>query len=204
MRYFMLSRDPRYVEAYKELRAAASARIRFFQEKARALGFDEIGAEVFGFPGNFFKRVGDNDLQRGPAIDGFKGGKRVNTEQGAFFHYTLHGRNARATELMKAFQGAPDVPEEMKGRLYAIRRDISTAFCLRFGLPTNVWTGNAIAFGSVHLLSEELVACNLPYRDDNSKEAAPPVFPAGFEEVTERAFIAAIDAHNRALEGAAV
>lgn len=201
MRYFMRSTDPRYVEAFKVLRAEAGARIRFFQEKAREWGFDEISAEEFGGPTSFFKRVSEGDkASRGPAVEGFKGGERMLDEKGYFFRYSLHGRNKRATELVRQLRDAPPVPAELNDGKSHFRRNIASVFCARFSLPNNVWTGNSLGFALVHLLVDDVLVCSLPYREDDTKEAAPAVFPTGFEEITERVWAADIDRHNKSVK----
>ncbi|MCY1382783.1 hypothetical protein D9M69_708400 [compost metagenome] len=94
---------------------------------------------------------------------------------------------------------APPLPAELQGEVTHFRRCIATAFCIRFGLPNSVFTGNTVGFALVYLLQGDLLVCNLPYRDDNSKEAAPAVFPIGFEEITERAWHTEVDRHNAAI-----
>lgn len=202
MRYFMRTTEPEYVEAFKALRATASERYKFFKQKIQEWGFDEIACSDFGFPTSFYKRCsGSLADPRGPAIDGFKGGERV-IEQDTYFYRYQFRRSKKATELQKQFDGAPAMPPELTGDNYYRRPNIASAFCVRFGLPNNVFHGDRIGFALVHLLSGEVLVCSLPCREDDSKEAAPAVFPQGFMEITERAWAAEIDRHNKSVSEA--
>jgi hypothetical protein len=203
MRYFMKSTSPFYIAAFKEIRAMASERHRFYKAKAAEWGFDEIACTDFRSPAYFFKRADDPTAHIGPTIEGFKGGQSVKDPKGTYFRYSFHGRNKRASELMKQLKDAPALPPELQGDNHWRRKDISAVFCARFGLPDGVFQSNHISFGVIYLLNDDLLACSLPYRNDTSKEAAPAVFPEGFEEITERALHAEIDRHNQAIEVAA-
>lgn len=200
MRYYMKTMAPLYVEAFKEIRDQASARHRFFKQIAQSWGFDEIGMQDFGYPSTFYKRcTAEDKQQRGPEIEGFNGGERHHQDGATYFKYTFR-RSKHATELRKQYVGAPELPAELQGE--HIRSDMSSAFCQRFQLPNNVFTGNSIGYALVHLLQGGILVCNLPCRDDDSIESAPAVFPDGFEEITERAWRAEIDHHNRSIKEA--
>lgn len=198
MRYYMKTTAPLYVEAFKEILDQASARHRFFKQIAQGWGFDEIGMQEFSYPTTFYKRcAAEEKQQRGPEIEGFKGGERHHQDGATYFKYTFR-RSKHATELRKQYAGAPELPAELQGEHF--RSDMATAFCQRFQLPNHVFTGNSIGFALVHLLQGDILVCNLPYRDDNTIEAAPAVIPEGFEEITERAWHAEIDRHNKAVQ----
>ncbi|AXH75201.1 MAG: hypothetical protein [Caudoviricetes sp.] len=204
MRYYMTSTDPRYVETLKAITAEAGDRHLFFKQKITAIGFDEMGMHAFGVPVFFYKLCpeGEHAARKGPAIEGFKGGERVYDNGGYYFKYTVRGRGKKFYDELCA--GAPALPGELKGAGSYRRPDISTVFASRFGLPDGVFNERSIQFASVFLLHDKtMVACSIPYRDDESKEAAPAVIPEGFTEVTERALQAEIKKHNDAVQGAA-
>lgn len=200
MRYYIITTDQRYVDAMKELRAMASERYKFFRSKLASIGFDEMGTHEFGVPQFFYKLCEDQSGQerKGPAVAGFKGGDRVYDNGKYYFKYTVRGRGKAFYDQL--VDGAPALPQEMKTGEFYRRPDIDTVFCARFGLPDGVFNERAILFGSVFLLhGGTMVACSLPFREDDSKEAAPAVIPEGFTEVTERALQAEIKKHNDAL-----
>ncbi|BCP56233.1 hypothetical protein K32_48500 [Kaistia sp. 32K] len=200
MRYYIKTTDPRYVEMLKELTALAGERYAFFKARAVELGFDEIGMHELGVPVFFFKQCADGATapRKGPKIAGFKGGDRVYDGGKYHFKYSVSGRGKAFYDAFVA--GAPTAPEELtKGNFY--RPSISTVFCLRLGLPDGVFDERSIQFGTVFLLHDKtMVACSLPFRDDDSKEAAPVVIPDGFEEITERALVEEIKKHNESIK----
>lgn len=200
MRYYITTSDTRYVDALRELKAMAGARYRFFKAKIEALSFDELGMHEFGVPCFFYKLCEDqfNPERKGPAVDGFKGGDRVYENGKYYFKYAVRGRGKAFYEQLT--DGAPAVPEELTKVDFYRKPDINTVFCMRLGLPDGVFNERAILFGQVFLLhNDTMVACSLPFRDDDSKESAPVVIPDGFTEVTERALQAEIKKHNEAL-----
>lgn len=197
MRYFLKTKDPLYVDAWKALTEVRDARYYFFKEKVESWGFHAFGMEDFCIPHAFFilRKEGDKSY-RGPAIEGFKGGKLSFQKDGAYFHYTLHGRNRRATELRKQLEGAPPAPAELNGNHF--RRDREAAFCARFGLPNAVFDGGRINFALIYLLHDGTLVCSLPF-STGGRDPAPAVIPEGTEEITERAFRELIDQHNAAV-----
>lgn len=202
-RYYMKSTDSNYVEAFKELRAMATARFHYLHAKAKSLGFDEIAVHDFGADVSFYKkREGISPARKGDTIEGFKGGELTYEKKGSFYRYQLRQNNKTASAIRKDIAaGMPERPVELNGDLYWRRPTISAVFCARYGLPDGIYDGShSIGYGQVYLLQDSIIACSLPYRDDGSKDAAPAVFPEGFEEITERALVAEIDAHNKALE----
>lgn len=202
MRYYLKSTDPLHVATFQAIKEMATARFRFFISLAKDWGFDEIGMHEFGEPHFFCKLAGEDSGCKGPAIEGFKGGEAIHHEGKRYFQYTFHGRNKRATELRKLFQGAPPLPPELQGEQYNFgRRNVDTVFAKRLGLPDGVWEGNRISFALCHLLTGGVLVCSLPFNTSTDKEATPAVFPEGFEEITERAWVAEIDKHNAAVEG---
>lgn len=200
MRYYITTTDTRHVDTLRELKAMAGARYRFFKAKIEAMGFDELGMHEFGVPRFFYKLCDDqiNPPYKGPAVPAFKGGDRVHEGGKYYFKYTVRGTGKAFYDQL--VDGAPAVPEELtKGDFYR-KPDINTAFCMRLGLPDGVFNERAILYGQVFLLhNDTMVACSLPFRDDDSKEAAPAVIPDGFIEITERALHAEIKKHNEAL-----
>lgn len=201
MRYYLKSKDPSHIAAFKALKEMADSRYRFFIALARGWGFDEIGMHQFGEPHFFCKLAGDNQDWNGPAIEGFKGGEVIRHEGKRYYQYTLHGRNKRASELRKLFNDAPPLPTELQGEHYTFgRRDVDTVYTKRMGLPNGVWQGNRVSFALCHLLDGDVLVCSLPFNTRSDNEAAPAVIPEGFEEITERAWVAEIDRHNAAIK----
>lgn len=203
MRYYLRSKDPLHVATFRALKDMADGRFRFFIALAREWGFDEIGMHQFGEPHFFCKLAGDNQDRKGPVIEGFKGGEVIGHEGKSYFQYTLHGRNKRAAELRTQFKEAPPLPPELQAEQYNFgRRDVDTVFTKRMGLPNGVWEGNRISFALCHLLDGDVLVCSLPFNTRTDKEAAPAVIPEGFEEITERVWVAEIDRHNAAIKAA--
>ncbi|MBB3017630.1 hypothetical protein FHR70_000670 [Microvirga lupini] len=202
MRYYITSTDPRHVEVLKEITAQAANRYRFFKEKVEALGFDELGMHPFSVPMFFCKRCQEENPPRvGPSLADFKGGERICENGVYYFKYTVRGRGKKFYDTL--CEGAPAIPDELKGANSYRRPTIDTVFAARLGLPDGVFSGRSINYASTYLLhGKTMVACSLPYRDDDSTEAAPVVIPDGFVEVTERALHAEIKKHNDALQAA--
>lgn len=202
MRYYLKTTDPQYLEAFREIKGMAGARFRFFKQKAQEWGFDEIGLEDFGSPTSFFKlqQNGQGGLKKGPFIEGFKGGYLHHQEGNAYFRYSFHGRNKTATVLMRELENAPALPLELTGDQHHFRKNIATAFCLRFGLPTYSFDSSRVELAMVYLLRSGVLVCSLPYNTRNDYEAVPAVIPEQFEEITERAWATEIDKHNASVK----
>ena len=197
MRYYLKSTDPLHVATLKAIKAMAGARYQFFIALAREWGFDEIGMHEFGVPHFFCKLACEGTDRKGPAIDGFKDGERIEHEGRYYFKYTFHGRHKRSAELRKQFADAPPLPPELQGEQCTFgRRNVDTVFAMRLGLPDGVFEGNRISFALCHLLDGDVLVCSLPFNTRTDKEAKPAVIPEGFEEITERAWVAEIDRHN--------
>lgn len=196
MRYYLKTTDSLHVATFKALEEMAAARYLFFIALAREWGFDEIGMHEFGEP-HFFCKLTEEQSRKGSAIEGFKGGELIHHEGRRYFQYTFHGKNKRAAELRKQFADAPPLPPELQGECYTFgRRDVDTVFTKRIGLPNGVWEGNRVSFALCHLLDGGVLVCSLPFNTRTDEEAAPAVIPEGFEEITERAWVAEIDRHN--------
>ncbi|MBU0563285.1 MAG: hypothetical protein KJ890_07160 [Gammaproteobacteria bacterium] len=199
MRYYLKTTDPLLIATFRSLKETAAARYMFFIALAREWGFDEIGMHEFGEP-HFFSKLMEGRDRKGPAIEGFKGGELIHHNGKRYFQYTFHGKNKRASELRKQFADAPPLPSELLGEQYNFgRRNVDTVFTKRTGLPDGVWEGNRISFALCHLLDGDVLVCSLPFNTLTDKEAAPAVIPEGFEEITERAWVAEIDRHNAAV-----
>lgn len=200
MRYYLKTTEALPVSTFRSLKEMAAARYRFFIDQAREWGFDEIGMHEFGVPHFFCKLAGEGRDRQGPAIEGFKGGERIYHDGRYYFKYTFHGRHKRSAELRKQFADAPPLPPELQGEQYNFgRRDVDTVFTKRMGLPDGVFEGNRISFALCHLLDGDVLVCSLPFNTRTDKEAKPAVIPEGFEEITERAWVAEIDRHNAAV-----
>lgn len=201
-RYYLKTTDRKYLKAYEKIQKVSAARVKKFREIARSWGFDEIACEDFGTPMYFFKEVDGGVRQKGPEIEGFKGGSMVSEAGRTFYKYSFHGKNKTGTELRKQLSEAPvePLPKELWGKHHH-RLSIDAVFAARFGLPDGVFSERRLKFAMVYRLRGDVLVCSLPYcSDKTSNEYKPVVIPKGCEEITGRAWAEMIDEHNAAVK----
>ena len=201
MRYYLRATDPKYVQAYKDLRGCAKERYLFFKALAQQWGFDEIGMHDFLPPEFFCKLAEDTKARKGAAIEGFTGGDAQYHGRKRYFVYTLHGRNKRATQLAKTFKDAPAQPSGVvDDRNFVRNPTIKALFISQLGLPNDVIIGSRVLHGDAKLLDGDVLVLDLPFTTDPAQPKTHAIVPDGFEEITARVYAAEIDKHNAAIE----